>query len=104
MTSSHLSQYLSLYTAPDTNDSSVHKQHFPVIGKNGINLQDLWDDFPQAYLSLAPAHMPNYFCFLGPNGGAAQGSNVPFLESAVRYVIKAIEEIQREFIKSMVPK
>ncbi|KKA24407.1 Cyclohexanone monooxygenase [Rasamsonia emersonii CBS 393.64] len=87
-----------------TGYDDVHKQHFPVIGKNGINLQDLWDDFPQAYLSLAPAHMPNYFCFLGPNGGAAQGSNVPFLESAVRYVIKAIEKIQREFIKSMVPK
>lgn len=48
--------------------------------------------------------MPNYFCFLGPNGAAAQGSTVPFLESEVRYVIKAVQKIQREFIKSMVPK
>ncbi|KAL2012370.1 hypothetical protein VTN00DRAFT_5088 [Thermoascus crustaceus] len=87
-----------------TGYDDVHKQHFPVIGKNGVNLQDLWDDFPEAYLSLVPAHMPNFFRFLGPNGGAAQGSTVPFLESAVRYVGKAIQKIQREFIKSMVVK
>lgn len=99
-------QSSDIYVCLDTsaNGCRVHKQHFPVSGKNGINLQDLWDDFPEAYLSLAPAPMPNFFRFLGPNGGAAQGSNVPFLESVVCYVCKTIKKIQREFIRSMVVK
>ncbi|CRG92376.1 Putative sterigmatocystin biosynthesis monooxygenase stcW [Talaromyces islandicus] len=87
-----------------TGFQEVHKVHFPVIGKNGINLQDIWDDFPEAYLSIAPAHIPNYYCLLGPNGGAAQGSNVIFLENGVRYVIKIVQKIQREYIKSITPK
>jgi hypothetical protein len=64
----------------------------------------MWDDFPEAYLSMAPAHMPNYYCFLGPNGGAAQGSNLIFLENEARYIAKVIQKIQREYIKSMTPK
>ena len=48
--------------------------------------------------------MPNYFCFLGPNGGPGLGSAMPFLENEGKYMIKAIQKIQREFIKSMVPK
>lgn len=35
---------------------------FPVIGRNGINLQDLWtEQLPSAYMSCMVPQMPNYF-------------------------------------------
>ncbi|KAK6386124.1 hypothetical protein LTS17_001698 [Exophiala oligosperma] len=82
---------------------SVYKQHFPVHGQYNANLQDLWEEMPEAYLSMAPRLMPNYYVFLGPNGGPGLGSTVPFLELQARYMIRVIQKIQREYIKSMVP-
>jgi hypothetical protein len=67
-------------------------------------LQDVWDELPEAYISMAPRDMPNYYCFLGPNGGPGLVSAVHFLENEVRHIIKVIQNIQREWIKSMVPK
>ncbi|OAL43037.1 FAD/NAD(P)-binding domain-containing protein [Pyrenochaeta sp. DS3sAY3a] len=87
-----------------TGFDGVYKQHFPVLGKNGTNLQDLWADIPEAYLSMAPRQMPNYYCFLGPNGGPGLGSACPFLENEARYMVKVIQKIQREYIKSMTAK
>lgn len=58
---------------------------------------------PEAYLSMAPRLMPNYYIFLGPNGGPGLGSTIPFLELQARYIMQIIQKIQREYIKSMVP-
>ncbi|KAL4862560.1 hypothetical protein BDV12DRAFT_42067 [Aspergillus spectabilis] len=80
-------------------------QPFPLYGQGGTNLQALWDnDVPEAYMSLAPQKMPNYFCFLGPNGGPGLGSTVPFLEAQGKYMIQCIKKLQREWLKSMVIK
>lgn len=87
-----------------TGFDGVYKVHFPVIGKDGASLQDQWADIPEAYLSMAPEKMPNYFIFLGPNGGPGLGSAVPFLENEAKYMIKCIQKLQREWYKSMVPK
>lgn len=82
----------------------MYKQHFPVHGKHGANLQDLWNVIPEAYLSVAPRLMPNYYVFLGPNGGPGLGSTVPFLELQAKYMMEIIQKVQREYIKSMTPK
>ncbi|KAM5341974.1 hypothetical protein ACJ41O_015005 [Fusarium nematophilum] len=87
-----------------TGFDGIYKQHFPVIGQNGTNLQDIFKELPEAYLSMQPRDMPNYYCILGPNGGAGLGSAVPFLENATKYIIKVIQKMQREWIKSMLPK
>ncbi|CZR53553.1 related to flavin-binding monooxygenase [Phialocephala subalpina] len=82
-----------------------YKQHFPLIGKDGVNLQDLWnEDITEAYLAMAAQKMPNYFTFLGPNGGPGIGSTALFLEYQGWYMVKCIQKIQREWIKSMVVK
>lgn len=81
----------------------VYKQHFPVHGLHSANLQDLWNKMPEAYLSMVPRLMPNYYVFLGPNGGPGLGSTIPFLELQARYMIQIIQKIQREYIKSMLP-
>ncbi|UPK95264.1 hypothetical protein LCI18_006199 [Fusarium solani-melongenae] len=82
-----------------------YRQHFPVIGKNGVNLQHQWDnDIPESYVGLVPENMPNFFVFLGPNGGPGVGSTVPFLENGAKYMIQCIQKLQREWYKSMTAK
>lgn len=85
--------------------NNSYKQTFPVYGMNGVNLQDVWNNgIPEAYLAMAPEDMPNYYLFLGPNGGPGVGSTVPFLENQAAYMINCIKKIQREWIKTMVPR
>lgn len=39
------------------------RPRFPVLGRLGVNLQDLWADKPpSAYMSVAVPQMPNYLC------------------------------------------
>lgn len=70
-----------------------------------MDLKEQWDTgIPEAYLAVAPENMPNYYVCLGPNGGPGIGSTVPFLESEISYIIKCVQKIQREWLKSMTPK
>lgn len=93
------------YSAHAAYQACSYRQHFPVIGKNGVNLQHQWDnDIPESYVGLAPENMPNFFVFLGPNGGPGVGSTVPFLENGAKYMIKCIQKLQREWYKSMTAK
>ncbi|KAH8805119.1 hypothetical protein F5884DRAFT_735997 [Xylogone sp. PMI_703] len=73
---------------------------FPIIGQNGINLQDIWKDKPESYLSLAAAHMPNYFSILGPASPLAHGSIPTSIEFVVRYICKMTHKLQTENLSS----
>ncbi|KAK5044673.1 hypothetical protein LTR84_010565 [Exophiala bonariae] len=45
--------------------------------------------------------MPNFFLYLGPNGGPPSGSFIATLEYIAEYMIKCISKMQREHILSM---
>lgn len=57
-----------------TGFNTSFKPRFPIIGTNGVNLQDLWADEPTAYLGTGVAGFPNYLIFLGPNTPISNGS------------------------------
>lgn len=78
------------------------KNTIPLTGLKGKTLAEVWDPIPEAYLSMCPPSMPNFFLYQGPNGGPGAGSAVPFLEHQAEYMIKCVEKVQMEFIKSMV--
>ena len=73
----------------------------PIVGKDGTTLYKVFDPIPEAYLSICAPKMPNYFMYLGPNGGPGTGSNVHYLENVCEYMIKCIQKLQQEYIKSM---
>lgn len=79
-------------------------ERYPTYGLDGVSLSDVWDPEPEAYLSICPSKMPNYFVFLGPNGGPGTGSTLVFIEAVAEYVCKAVKKLQREGLKSMVAK
>jgi hypothetical protein len=79
-------------------------ERYPTYGLGGATLTEVWEPEPEAYLSICPAKMPNYFIYLGPNGGPGTGSTLVFIEAVSEFICKAIKKLQREDLKSMVPK
>ena len=49
------------------------KPRFPIIGREDLNLQELWAEEPKSYLGIAAAEMPNFFMFLGPYSPVGNG-------------------------------
>lgn len=75
---------------------------FPIVGKNGRNLQDIWGkNLPAAYMSCAVPDMPNYFVFMGPNAPIGHGSVLSIAEQVARYIVRMLKKCQIENIKSV---
>ncbi|KAL3484699.1 FAD/NAD(P)-binding domain-containing protein [Aspergillus germanicus] len=78
---------------------------FPILGQNGVNLQDLWTtSLPTAYMSCAVAKMPNYFVFMGPHAPIGHGSVLSIAEQVARYIARMVKKVQTEGIKSVTPR
>ena len=67
----------------------------PIAGHAGQLLGDTWRDGPQAHLGLTVAGFPNLFLMLGPNTATGHTSTLLFIEPGVRWVISAMQEVQR---------
>lgn len=92
----------------------------PMYGKNGVNLNDIYDQAPESYLGVCPPEMPSksmclccsrnqlididYYVPAGPNGIVTTGTFLPVLEFAVTFAMSCIAKMQRERIASMTPK
>lgn len=57
-----------------TGFNTTFRPRFPIIGRNNVNLQDLWKDDPVSYLGTGVSGFPNYLIFLGPNTPISNGS------------------------------
>ncbi|KAK9893389.1 hypothetical protein P389DRAFT_175398 [Cystobasidium minutum MCA 4210] len=77
------------------------RPHFDVVGRNGHIFTDEFAKTPKGYLTLTMSGMPNYFIFNGPNAPIANGSLIPAMEKEGDYMIKMIEKMIREDIRSM---
>lgn len=78
--------------------------HFKVVGRQGAAMDQVFKDYPLAYLGVAVEKFPNFFSMIGPNGPVAHGSVIPVLEWYTRYIFQCIEKIQTENIKAIEPK
>ena len=71
---------------------------YDVIGRNGVDVRDLWaDNDPRAYLGAAVPNLPNFFTLFGPNSALAHGGSFIFVaECQMNYVLQAIRELLEE--------
>jgi hypothetical protein len=53
---------------------------------------------------LATPNFPNFFTVGGPNSATGGGSLLIIFESIIGYIVKAVQKVAREHIKSMVVK
>ncbi|MBI2802789.1 MAG: NAD(P)/FAD-dependent oxidoreductase [Gammaproteobacteria bacterium] len=65
-----------------------------VLGRGGINLDDVWSDHPIAYLSISIPEFPNFFMLNGPNGPVGNFSLIQIAESQVSFVLQLIGQIR----------
>jgi 4-hydroxyacetophenone monooxygenase len=63
-----------------------------VLGRNGIELHDVWGGRPSAYLGMTVPGFPNFFCLYGPGTNLASGGSLIFhSECEVRYVMGCLD-------------
>ncbi|KAL4805219.1 putative sterigmatocystin biosynthesis monooxygenase stcW [Aspergillus unguis] len=81
-----------------------YKPRFPVRGRNGTLLQEVWKQEPTSYMSMAVPDFPNYFIFAGPTFPIANGSVLGPIQAVGDYVIQVLQKMQRENIHSLSPR
>lgn len=50
------------------------RPRFPIIGRNAVDLRDLWSSDPISFMGTGVSGFPNYMIFLGPNTPISNGS------------------------------
>ncbi|GEM07200.1 flavin-binding monooxygenase [Rhodotorula toruloides] len=89
-----LREYDTIVSA--TGFDTSFRPRVPIVGKNGSDVRDLWEDIPSSYLSMfvGPDH-PNY---------ASSGSLLVVFEKEVDYIVKCLQKMVRENIVTMAAK
>ncbi|MEU0566626.1 NAD(P)/FAD-dependent oxidoreductase [Nonomuraea sp. NPDC005983] len=66
-----------------------------IIGRNGLKIQDAWQDGIETYYGITTSGFPNLFFLLGPNTGLGHHSVVFMIEAQVRYVMSCLRLLSR---------
>lgn len=67
------------------------KPSYKFLGKDGVDLRDVWAQRPKAYMSMAVAGFPNMFLMgCGPGITYANGSLLPCTEAQADFVVACL--------------
>lgn len=62
-----------------------------VIGRNGVDLDEVWSNSPIAYLAVSVPDFPNFFFLNGPNSPVGNFSAIETCERQLAYVLQLID-------------
>ncbi|MBB3047413.1 cation diffusion facilitator CzcD-associated flavoprotein CzcO [Litorivivens lipolytica] len=65
-----------------------------VVGRNGVELNEVWADTPRAYLSISIPEFPNLFMLNGPNGPVGNFSLIDIAEHQWHYIEQLIAKLE----------
>lgn len=74
---------------------------YPVIGRGGKELGDVWSEFPRAYLGTTVPNFPNLFVVTGPNTGIGHTSAIFVIEAQMNYILSAIKAVRNGSAKTI---
>ncbi len=74
---------------------------FPLQGRNGRELSELWKDGAEAYLGTTIAGFPNAFMIVGPNTGLGHNSMIYMIESQIAYILSALQQASKDRIAAV---
>ncbi|MBV1917298.1 MAG: NAD(P)/FAD-dependent oxidoreductase [Sphingomonadaceae bacterium] len=74
-------------------DAHAYIRPVKVVGEGGVTLDDLWQDLPLTYRSVAIPHMPNFFLLNGPSSPGGSASIVGIVETQAAYLFQILERI-----------
>ncbi|KAJ9093529.1 hypothetical protein QFC21_006363 [Naganishia friedmannii] len=84
-----------------TGFDTTFKPKYPLRGRKGVDLRDVWSVRPKAYMSLAVAGFPNMFIMCGPGTIFANGALLPGMEANAQYIVDVIAKMQSQDIRSV---
>jgi cation diffusion facilitator CzcD-associated flavoprotein CzcO len=65
-----------------------------VTGRNGVVLDDVWQDAPFAYMAISVPDFPNFFMLNGPNGPVGNFSLIEVAELQFGYILQLVEQVR----------
>ena len=74
-------------------DARAFMRPMRICGRNGVTLEDLWSDYPKAYLAISMPDMPNLFMLNGPNGPVGNFSLIDIAEHQWDYIWQLVEPV-----------
>ena len=77
-----------------------HFAAFDIKGRDGVDLQDLWNPIPYAYKGMEVPRFPNFFVTAGPNSGLASSHTV-LAEQQVHYVVECLKRMVEDDLATM---
>lgn len=72
-----------------------------VRGRERRTMDEVWEGSPRGYLGTTVSGFPNLFVLLGPNLGNGHSSATVLLEQQMRYVVSALEAMDREGVAAV---
>jgi len=72
---------------------------FPVTGRGGRTLDQVWSGGAVAYKGVTVSGFPNWFILMGPNTGPGHTSVLVFSEAQIAYALQAIRKLMAEGLK-----
>lgn len=65
-----------------------------IVGRDGVDLRELWGERPAAYLGITVPGFPNFFCMYGPGTNLAHGGSLIFhSECQMRYITQCLDAL-----------
>jgi cation diffusion facilitator CzcD-associated flavoprotein CzcO len=74
---------------------------FPITGRGGRSLGEVWRDGAVAYKGMTVSGFPNWFILMGPNTGPGHTSVLVFTEAQIAHAVQAIRKLRDEGLKSL---
>ena len=62
-----------------------------VLGRGGADLNQVWAQRPEAYLSISVPRFPNFFMLNGPNGPVGNFSLIEVAELQIGYIMELVQ-------------
>lgn len=84
-------------------DARAFVRPMQLVGENEVTIDEVWQDGPHAYHTVAVPSFPNYFMLIGPHSPIGNHSLIAIAEAQVDYVLRWIEELRRGEIRSVAP-
>jgi cation diffusion facilitator CzcD-associated flavoprotein CzcO len=80
-------------------DLGLASAPFPIIGRDGRQLDEVWKDGAVAYKGMTVSGFPNWFILMGPNTGPGHTSVLVFTEAQIAHTLAAIKKLMKDDLR-----
>ena len=84
-------------------DAHAYFRPMNLKNKNGVSLNDVWEEGPFALRTVAVPGFPNFFFTLGPQSPIGNFSAISIVETQIDYILKCISQATEKQIQTLEP-